>query len=173
MIWQADRIRRELAEKHPHLASKLVVIRFEVSARMTLAAGTAYPMRSLVKLSLPFFADDGNFEKEFRKTITHEIAHILVPPKREPWQRRVNSHGLEWELMDRSLGGDGKRCHTLKLAEGYSARRDIRVEMPCFKCGKPLPLKPRQAATYRVGITMGSLGPGTGHGFCHRYGCPK
>lgn len=172
LVWEANRIRQELCESHPTLAEKLRPIRFEVSARMTRAAGVAYPTRNLVKLSLAFFADEANFAKDFRNTVTHEIAHILVPPTRCLGRSNRDAHGFHWQMMHRSLGGTGERCHELELSAGFQARKKVCFEMPCFKCGGPILLTRSRAEVYRLGIANGSLGPGTGHGFSHRI-CPN
>jgi len=171
IAWEANRIRKELCENHPHLAAKLLPIRFEVSGRMTRAAGTAYPKRNLIKLSLAFFADEGNFAKEFRNTVTHEIAHILVPPTQWCGRSNRDAHGFNWQMMHRSIGGDGKRCHELELSAGFQARKKVRFELPCFKCGRPILLTRSRAEVYRLGIARGSMGPGTGYGFSHG-ACP-
>lgn len=153
LVWEAHKILRELGEKHPHLAAKLVPIQFVVSARMTSAAGTAYPKRNLIKLSLAYFASDENFAKEFRNVVTHEIAHILVPPVRLPGRRNRDSHGPQWQLMHRSLGGTGERCHTLDLAVGFAARRQSpRQQVPCpCGCGQTMSLGPTQYRTHQSG----------------------
>jgi len=44
-----------------------------------------------------------NSIEESRNTITHEIAHALMP--------RGAGHSPGWVAMHRSLGGDGKRCY--------------------------------------------------------------
>lgn len=171
LIREAYRIRDELSRKHTTLSDKLLGITFEVSSRMTRAAGAAYIARKMIKLSLPFFASEANFQKDFRNTVTHEIAHILVPPT--SWCGRSNrdAHGFRWQAMHRQLGGTGERCHELELSVGYSARRRVRIEMPCFKCGKPIFLTRSRAQTYQTGIEHGSMGPGTNYGFAHK-NCP-
>lgn len=134
----------------PDQAAKLDRITFKVSARMTRAAGNARPLTGEIKLSLPFFADRANFDADFRNTVTHEIAHVLAPSFREyPGQRR-NPHGPAWRAMHRRLGGTGDRCHTLELADGYTARRSRRVSVPCpCGCGQDMKLGPTQAKRHR------------------------
>jgi predicted SprT family Zn-dependent metalloprotease len=150
LVWEANRIVRDLSAKFPLLAPKLNGIRFVPSARMTRAAGTAYYKQNLIKLSLPFFSSDENFAKAFYNTVTHEIAHILVPPVRTVGRRNRDSHGFEWQMMHRQLGGTGERCHELELSVGFTARR-VEVEIPCGKCGQPIKVSRIRAARARAG----------------------
>lgn len=172
LMWAARRILQDLIAKHPQHAAKLVQITFKISGRMTQCAGLANCSRSIVKLSLPFFASEENFTKEFFNVVTHEIAHILCPPVRHPGRVKRDSHGYAWQMMHRSLGGTGERCHELEITAGYAKRRtSVKVEMPCYKCGKPIALGPKRAKVYREGIASGSMGPGTQYGYAHRT-CP-
>lgn len=128
-------------------------ITFRVSSRMTRAAGSAIPRTGVVTLSLPFFEDRTNFDAEFRNTVTHEIAHVLSPPTRDPYTGRKSSHGPAWKAMHRRLGGTGDRCHTLDLAAGYERRgRSKRTEVPCScGCGQAMRLGPTQLRRYQSG----------------------
>ena len=44
-------------------------------------------------------------EAQVMNVITHEVAHALVGPG--------VGHGVLWQRMHRSLGGDGKRCQSI------------------------------------------------------------
>lgn len=174
MIRRALQIQAECVQRRPDLREKILGIGFKFSTRMTSTAGYAVVKKNLVKLAVPFFADENNFREHFFNTVTHEIAHILAPPTRELGRRKWDLHGLAWKRMHRSLGGNGERCHSMEqLAVGYSKRRtQPEVPMPCYKCGQPLMLKPRRAKMYQAGINAGTMGPGTGYGIRHRI-CPR
>jgi hypothetical protein len=132
----------EFVSRYPML--ELVPIR--VSGRMTRAAGMVRfrggsPFE--IALSLPFFADEAN---NLRNTVTHEAAHAVAG--------HAAGHGPTWKAIHRAMGGTAKRCHTMNLAEGFTARRDqpkARVAVPCSKCGQPMMLGPTQAARARRG----------------------
>lgn len=154
ILQRANEILGECYELVTGFDNVLDLIRFRVSARMTRAAGTARPSTGEITLSLAYFEDQSNFEKEFRNVVTHEIAHVLSPPTRDSWTGRRSSHGPAWKAMHRRLGGTGDRCHELSLAVGYQNRaRAARVEVPCPKCNKPMSLGPIQLKKYRRGAT--------------------
>lgn len=151
---RAQEILRECFSLVPEQAGFMQRIRFRVSARMTRAAGKARPSTGEITLSLPYFEDVGNFEKEFRNTVTHEIAHVLSPPYRNPGSRKSVQHGHRWQAMHRRLGGTGERCHELELSAGYERKRRGRAErtsVPCPKCEQPMSLGPTQLKKYRMG----------------------
>ena len=132
---EARAILVEFADRYPILGT----IPIRVSARMTRAGGTAVftnPAHEPVeiKLSLPFFADEAN---DLRETVTHEAAHIVAG--------RKAVHGPAWKAVHRTMGGKAQRCHKMELANGFTARRNVRVDSPCARCGRPLSLGPIQA----------------------------
>lgn len=173
IAWRARQILRETAAACPRYADYLHYMLIEVSGRMTACAGKAYCAHNLIKLSLPFYADDANFENDLADTVKHEAAHLIAYTKARRIMRRIRPHGIEWRSIHLALGGNGKRCHNLQLAEGFKARkRQSLTPMPCAKCGQPILLKPARARTYAEGIKRGSLGPGTGFGFMHGV-CPR
>src|SRR5262245_21419719 len=96
IAWQARKILQETAERCPQYAPFLTRIAVEVSGRMTRCAGVAIPIDYLIKLSLPFYADDSNFESDLADTVKHEAAHIIAAHKALQAQRRIRPHGLEW-----------------------------------------------------------------------------
>ena len=156
---KARQILQETAAQCPQYAAKLNGVAVEVSGRMTACAGRASYRKNLIKLSLPFYADDTNFEQDLRNTVTHEAAHLVVGPSRTP-------HGLLWKLTHRSMGGTGERCHELELADGFAARRQQnRLEAPCSKCGKGIKLGPTQYKRHMENVSRG------GRGYIHRI-CP-
>ena len=152
ILRRAKEILAECRTLAPEHASTHDRITFRVSGRMTRAAGTACPLTGEVTLSLPFFEDRGNFERGFRNVVTHETAHILSPPVRNPGSRKRSSHGPAWRAMDRRLGGTGDRCHTLELAVGYESRkRSQRASVPCpCGCGQTMSLGPTQLKRHKA-----------------------
>jgi predicted SprT family Zn-dependent metalloprotease len=147
ILVRAREILRETMERCPQYMDKLLTVHFEVSGRMTNRAGAAYYRTDTVKLSLPFFADPMNFDESLFETVTHELAHLVVGTE----DRNGRPHGPQWKLVHRSMGGTGRRCHSLNLAEGYSRRRQTRVEFPCSRCGQTMMLGPTQAKRARMG----------------------
>jgi predicted SprT family Zn-dependent metalloprotease len=134
---EARSIVSEFSDRYPILSTMPV----RVSARMTRAAGSVRfrggkPFE--IVLSLPFFADEAN---NLRETVTHEAAHVVAG--------RAAGHGPAWRMVHRAMGGKAERCHTMSLAQGFTARRDtqprVRVEATCPKCGQPMQLGPVQA----------------------------
>lgn len=172
-----NRARKILSECYglvPEHSDKLDRIRFRVSARMTRAAGKARPGTGEIVLSLPFFADQANYENEFFNTVTHEIAHVLSPPVRLPGSRKRQSHGPAWKAMHRRIGGNGERCHELELAEGYAKRqRAKRVETPCgCGCGEMMQLGPTRAKRHAACLAAGYPGYAI-KGHCSRQRGPQ
>jgi hypothetical protein len=53
------------------------------------------------------------------------------------------------------MGGKAARCHSMSLAEGYTAKRDqprSRVQVSCgCGCGQPMNLGPTQLKRHRAG----------------------
>jgi len=140
---EARSILAEFTDRYPVLAG----LPIRVSTRMTRAAGKAVWKRSMpfeIVLSLPFFADPAN---DLRRTVTHEAAHIIAG--------HAAGHGPAWRSVHRMMGGKGDRCHTMSLAEGFTARRNtqprVRVEATCPKCGQPMLLGPTQAKKAKRG----------------------
>lgn len=135
-------------ERSPMYADKLRGIRVRVSTRMTNSGGTASYHKNEITISLPFFADPGNFDNELFEVVTHEAAHLIVGLQ----GRNGRPHGPQFRLVHRSIGGTGRRTHTMQLAEGFKARsRQSKVEVLCHKCGKPLQLGPVQIKRHLSG----------------------
>lgn len=156
---RARRIIDETIERCPQYADKLRSIRFEVSGRMTACAGKAFYARNLVKLSLPYFADEGNADSHLFETVTHEAAHLVMGPG--------YGHGGLWKRCHREMGGKGERCHSLELASGYTRRKSqARVESQCSRCDQPITLGPRQAKKHEALRAAGR------EGYRHRQ-CPR
>lgn len=52
-------------------------------------------------------------EEQIANTITHEIAHALLPPSA--------GHNSEWKRLHQKLGGNGERCGNIpEMAKNYS-----------------------------------------------------
>lgn len=145
----AREILTQAAERAPEHADKLRGIRLRVSTRMTRCGGTANYRKNEITLSLPFFADPGNFEAELFEVVTHEAAHLIVGME----GRQGRPHGPQFRRVHRSIGGTGKRTHSMSLADGFQKRRrQPKVEVLCSRCGQPMNLGPVQAKRHLSGI---------------------
>ena len=141
---EARAIMSEFSDAYPVLKN----LPIRVSGRMTRAAGKAVWKRSVpyeIVLSLPFFADEKN---DLRRTVIHEAAHIVAG--------HAAGHGPAWRAVHRAMGGKAERCHTMSLAEGFTARRDTHpkqlTETPCgCGCGQSMRLGPTQLKRHRAG----------------------
>lgn len=151
---RAKEILNEAAIRCPQWASKLHAMKIRISSRMTNCAGRASYRHNLVKLSLPFFADEHNFQTALLPTVTHEAAHLIVGLE----GRNRQPHGLQWQTIDKALGGTGQRCHTLELADGFARRVQPRVSVPCPKCNQPMSMGSRQYTKHRKLRAAGLLG---------------
>lgn len=121
---KAREILWEAAKRCPQWDLCLYQMVIEVSDRMTNCAGKAFAIDRKIKLSRPFFADDGNFDAELRETVLHEAAHIIAIKKYTNLGIRIKPHGREWRTVCLALGGKPERCHDMKLAEGFKARKE-------------------------------------------------
>jgi predicted SprT family Zn-dependent metalloprotease len=124
--WQAKEILRQLANENPAWE----ILRFtnvEVSRRMVSLAGWASARENLIKISEAFYASDKNFETDFFDTVTHEAAHVVAWHAALRNGRRIRPHGPEWRETHLAMGGNGKRCHDLYVAEGFGGRRQAPV----------------------------------------------
>jgi len=156
-------ILNETAIKCPQWADKLHAMRIKVSGRMTRCAGRAAYRTNTIKLSLPFFADAGNFDTALANTVTHEAAHLIVGV----FGRVGGPHGSQWRATHRAMGGTGARCHTLELAHGFEPRRrKPLIQVNCPKCNQPMPLGARQFTKHQRIRVLG------GTGYTHRL-CPR
>lgn len=143
---RANEILAECKRIAPEAFAGKPAISFRFSSRMTRSAGNARPHTGQIGLSTAYFADEDNFRDHFYNTVTHEIAHILSPP-----DARSSAHGPAWRAMHRRLGGNGKRTHSLTLAEGYRAKRASEA-VPCgCGCGKTMQLGPTQYKRWKNG----------------------
>jgi len=139
-----------LMPEHAGMISRVTI---RLNRRLTACAGRAIILKGEIQISVPYFADEGNFETALREVVTHELAHLLAPPVRKGRKRDV--HGYTWKAMHRRLGGKGERCHTLELAAGYQRKtrnRAARVEVTCgCGCGQPMELGPTQLKRHNAG----------------------
>ena len=156
LLHEAYCIRDVLAIKHPDLGPVLRQIRIEISTRMTEAAGKAKCQSKIVKLSLPFYADETNFTEDFYNTVTHEFAHILAPPFWGPTGRKID-HGEAWQAMHIRLGGNGERCHTLEVAEAFK-RKVVMTPAACGTCGQSIMLSPIRLKRHNENLALGGRG---------------
>jgi predicted SprT family Zn-dependent metalloprotease len=115
LLNEAYLIKDSLAYRHPKYAKKLSKITFQIHNGMTRLAGRAYPAKNLIRLSYPYYKTKSNFDSDFRDTVTHELAHIIVGEDRINGIGRCQWHGKKWQAMHKLFGGNGNRCHYMKL----------------------------------------------------------
>jgi predicted SprT family Zn-dependent metalloprotease len=148
-------ILHECVQLAPQWDREINNVTITINSRLTACAGRANILKGEIQISLPYFADDGNFNTALREVVTHELAHLLSPPTLKGRKRDV--HGRAWRAMHRLLGGNGDRCHTLELAAGYQRNtrgRTARVAVSCgCGCGQPMKLGPTQLKRHNRGET--------------------
>lgn len=145
----ARQILQAAAVRCPQHADKLHSIGIRVSSRMTSCGGTASYRKNEVTISLPFFADEANFTNELFEVVTHEAAHLIVGRE----GRKGQPHGPVFRSVHRSLGGTGKRTHSMALADGFKGRKRTQrtgVQCPCG-CGQTMSLGPTQLKRHNSG----------------------
>mgnify|MGYP001619177687 CR=1 FL=1 len=152
IAWRARKILQESAVACPQYADKLHGMKIVVSSRMTRCAGKAFYWQNTIKLSLPYFADDKNFDEGLFNTVTHEAAHLIVGAV----GRLGGPHGPQWRAVHRSMGGNGERCHEFELADGFSRR--VKHEVTCSKCGGSLKLGTAQYRRHVQHVKVGGIG---------------
>lgn len=153
IAWRVHQILQETAKACPQYADRLHAMRIKVSGRMTRCAGYASYKTNTIKISLPFYADDDNFANDLANTTTHEAAHLLAYQLHICKGQKIRPHGREWRSIHRAMGGNGERCHKLKVAAGFQRRRkyyettccqrDYRAYQKytnrfCYDCGEKL-----------------------------------
>jgi len=130
MITRAKEIRTELMMRFPIYQGELGRIVFSVNTRLRTTAGKAKHKLFMVQLSNEIFRRAEN-ESNFRNTVLHEIAHLLVGPG--------NGHNRRWKAMHRRIGGNAERCHSMACKHNA---RDYRAV--CMKCETVMPITKRK-----------------------------
>ena len=129
---EAHAIRLELFDAFPQYEEQLRKVRFAWGAGMTRAAGNARSNSGLIKFSKELWTI--NPPDNFRNTVLHEIAHVIVG-----WQEQ---HGPVWVRVAKEIGCTGERYHTLEVPHAY---------VPCSRCGQPCRVSSRRFANYKRG----------------------
>lgn len=124
LLLSAKLIRADIASRFLEYRDTLNAITFRIWS-MSSCAGRAFPHMKLVKLSRSYYRDHENFDRDFRDTVLHEMAHILTPGQ---------GHNQNWKNVAVKIGCNGNRCHSLSLAQGYKKRRTLYYNVQC-KCG--------------------------------------
>lgn len=156
LIREANTIRLETISKFPQFRNYILGVNFEASNRMISSAGQAWAYRNLIQLSLAFFADNHNYQEQFRDTVLHELAHIIAKKK----YGAIRQHGIEWKNIASTIGAQPERCHNMQLASGFTRRKGGII--PCTLCKIPIELGPTQYRRYLQ----------TKVGYCHSK-CPN
>lgn len=103
----------------------LVTVRWNPRLRST--AGLANYRKQLILLN-PQLSRFG--EEEVRRTMLHELAHLLAHYR--AGKTRISAHGTEWKKACADLGIAGeKRCHNLPLR---TTQRATRFRYTCPGC---------------------------------------
>lgn len=53
--------------------------------------------------------------RHMMNTITHEIAHLIIFSLKSQGKSNDPGHGQDWRIVHRFMGGNGERCHAMKL----------------------------------------------------------
>jgi len=136
---EARAILEEIRARFPEHGAALDRVRIRISRRLVRSAGNAHPQTGLVQLSEPIFRLDENAPM-FRNTVLHEIAHVIAGPA-------ARAHGREWRAIFLSLGGDGRRTHTLR-----AAREHHRLPALCLRCAGTVEIGARRLRRLLLGL---------------------
>lgn len=162
-----QQVEQRMAEAERHFGRRLPRpdIRFDLTGK---TAGQAERSGAFVRFNMVLLRE--NTEDFLRRTVPHEVAHVVVARVHGPGTR---PHGPEWKnVMAELFGADASRCHEYDVT---NAARRARARHPlvcgcgthhvtprlvaqvvrspgsriCRKCRSPL--TPADAATRRVG----------------------
>lgn len=147
-----------------------VTIRSELNSRFTARLGdalvTSKPPKAPAgrcRYSIPLWPKATSEER--LNVVRHEVAHVLADLK---YGRRC-AHDGAWRSMFLSLGGDGKRTHSVANEEIQARRKAKRAKrrarpkvrdylITCLDCSQRLRVGTRQAAMIRNGTRTYSCG---------------
>ena len=79
-----------------------------------------------IDLNYRLFVDNPD---QLKQTYLHELAHV-VQRKRHGYDKRVKSHGIEWQRIMRDFGLNPDRCHSMDVSAYKSKRKRF-----LYKCG--------------------------------------
>jgi predicted SprT family Zn-dependent metalloprotease len=122
---EARKIRNRLAGEFPEYRDKLMQVCISINPRLRVTAGRAWWQQQRIEINPHLYKRPENWH-DLADTVVHELAHILADKK--------EGHGKQWRAIAKKLGGNGKRCHTLKTT-GLARKK---YQVICLKCAKIL-----------------------------------
>ncbi len=108
--------------------------RCEWSTRLTASAGTCFPSRRLIRISLPYHE---RRPEALPATLAHEMCHLLVP-----------AHGRAFrELAEPIAGALGVSWDDFRYSELWADAKRYRYVYACPRCGTEYPSRKRLRAS--------------------------
>lgn len=136
----AKDVLRGLAADFPEHAGEIRLIRVRWCGRLTRAAGQARSSINEITLSKKIWSFEENSLEEFKNTIIHEVAHVLVG--------NAHGHDATWRAMALKLGCNGEQYHELRTPP---RRRQRTYEIACSRCGRPIEVGVMRYRRYLAG----------------------
>jgi SprT protein len=109
-----------IANEKYNLKMKMPRISLKLRGR---TAGMAYFRENLIKLNEILFKE--NVEDFKKRTIPHELAHLIAHQKSDTWNRRIKPHGVEWQNVMYAFGVEATRCHRYDVANAQQSTRKL------------------------------------------------
>jgi SprT protein len=85
-----------------------------------------------------------HWDEMVQVTIPHEVAHLVCAAHPELGGR---DHNWKWAQIDRSLGGNGERCHNMELTPGRKTARYVYKD----SLGREMTVGPKHHAALQRG----------------------
>ena len=85
-----------------------------------------------------------HWDEMVQVTIPHEVAHLVCAAHPELGGR---DHNWKWAQIDRSLGGNGERCHNMELTPGRKTSRYVYKD----SLGREMTIGPKHHAALQRG----------------------
>ena len=104
-------------------------IRYDLKGRV---AGQAFLYQNMIKINAYVLVN--NVDDYIKQTIGHEYAHLIA---HERFGRNIRPHGQEWRRVMTKLGLPANRCHSYEV---QSARKTVKYQYSCHKCGRLMTL---------------------------------
>ena len=126
-------------------------IKYNLKGRV---AGQGFLYQNMIRLNAHVLMN--NLDDYVKQTIGHEYAHLVT---HERFGAKVNPHGQEWKKVMAKLGLPANRCHNYEV---QSARKTIKYQYSCHKCGKLMSLGKIRHKKIASGESTYSHGGGCG-----------
>lgn len=127
-------------------------IRFDLKGRAAGMAGADGINRRTGEVIRPYLrfnveAIRKHWDEQVKQTIPHEVAHIVAycfPAL------GAKNHNYAWQMIDRSLGGTGERCHRMELTRARNVQRYRYV----LDNGQEISVGPKHHRALQLGSTL-------------------